>query len=320
MKVLLIQDVYNLGRAGDVKKVANGYGRNFLIPQRLAVLATPGALKQVDRIRVQANENRTVLNEEMSIVAEKLAEFKLTFPVKASETGKLYGSVTPQMIVDSIDQEAGVEISRSQVDAQPIRLLGVHQVKIRLTVDQIPEVTVIVHREGEAPETAELEPGVEPGAEEKLSIVDVVAEIEPEVEGELAAEEAETELGLEVASQLDAAEAESEAEVEPEAVEAEIEAEADIVAEIEPESVEVEIEAGAPAEIEPEVEGELAAAEAEAELGLEVASELVAAESEIEVEPEAVEAEIEAETEPAPPEEELEAVPEPEETEGGTAS
>ena len=50
MKVLLIQDVYNLGRAGDVKKVANGYGRNFLIPQRLAVLATPGALKQVDRI------------------------------------------------------------------------------------------------------------------------------------------------------------------------------------------------------------------------------------------------------------------------------
>ena len=105
MKVLLIQDVYNLGRAGDVKKVANGYGRNFLIPQRLAVLATPGALKQVDRIRVQADENRTVLNEEMSIVAEKMAELKLTFPVKASETGKLYGSVTPQMITDSINKE-----------------------------------------------------------------------------------------------------------------------------------------------------------------------------------------------------------------------
>ncbi len=237
MKVLLIQDVYNLGRAGDVKKVANGYGRNFLIPQGLAVLATPGALKQVGRIRVQADEKRTVLNEEMSIVAEKLAEIKLTYPVKASETGKLYGSVTPQMITDSINEEAGVEILRSQVDAQPIRLLGVHQVKIRLTVDQIPEVTVIVHREGEAPETAELEPGVEPGAEEKLSIADVVAEIEPEVEGEFPAEEAETELGLEVASQLDAAEAESEAEVEPEAVEAEA------VAEIEPEAVEAEIEA-----------------------------------------------------------------------------
>ena len=235
MKVLLIQDVYNLGRAGDVKKVANGYGRNFLIPQGLAVLATPGALKQVGRIRVQADEKRTVLNEEMSIVAEKLAEIKLTYPVKASETGKLYGSVTPQMIADSINQEAGVEISRSQVDAQSIRFIGVHQVKIRLTIDQIPEVTVIVHREGEAPETAELEPGIEPGTEDKLSIADVVAEIEPEVEdglevaSQLAAAEAvaeiepEVEDGLEVASQLTTAE--SETEVEPEAVEAEIEAE-----------------------------------------------------------------------------------------------
>jgi len=235
MKVLLIQDVYNLGRAGDVKKVANGYGRNFLIPQSLAVLATPGALKQVDRIRVQADEKRTVLNEEMSIVAEKMAELKLTFPVKASETGKLYGSVTPQMITDSINQEARVEILRRQVDAQPIRLIGVHQVKIRLTIDQIPEVTVIVHREGEAPETAELEPGMEPEAEDKLSIADVVAEIEPEVEGELTVAEAETELELEVASQLTAAE--SETEVEPEAVEAEIEAE------IEPTPPEEELEA-----------------------------------------------------------------------------
>lgn len=294
MKVLLIQDVYNLGRAGDVKKVANGYGRNFLIPQGLAVLATPGALKQVGRIRVQADEKRTVLNEEMSIVAEKLAEIKLTYPVKASETGKLYGSVTPQMIADSINQEAGVEISRSQVDAQSIRFIGVHQVKIRLTIDQIPEVTVIVHREGEAPETAELEPGIEPGTEDKLSIADVVAEIEPEVED-----------GLEVASQLAAVEVETELELEFEGELAAAEAEAELELAVASQPTEAEVVA----EIEPEVED-----------GLEVASELTTAESETEVEPEAVEAEIEAETEPAPPEEELEAVPDPEETEEGTAS
>jgi len=294
MKVLLIQDVYNLGRAGDVKKVANGYGRNFLIPQGLAVLATPGALKQVGRIRVQADEKRTVLNEEMSIVAEKLAEIKLTYPVKASETGKLYGSVTPQMIADSINQEAGVEISRSQVDAQSIRFIGVHQVKIRLTIDQIPEVTVIVHREGEAPETAELEPGREPGTEDKLSIADVVAEIEPEVED-----------GLEVASQLAAVEVETELELEFEGELAAAEAEAELELAVASQPTEAEVVA----EIEPEVED-----------GLEVASQLTTAESETEVEPEAVEAEIEAETEPAPPEEELEAVPDPEETEEGTAS
>ncbi len=229
MKVLLIQDVYNLGRAGDVKKVANGYGRNFLIPQGLAVLATSGALKQVDRIRVQADGKRTVLNEEMSIVAEKLVEVKLAFPVKASETGKLYGSVTPQMITDSINQEAGVEISRRQVDAQPIRLIGVHQVKIRLTIDQIPEVTVVVHREGEAPETAELEPGIEPGTEGELSIADVVVEIEPEVEDglEVASQPAEAEAVAEIKQEVEdeLIAAESETEVEPEAVEAEIEAE-----------------------------------------------------------------------------------------------
>ena len=72
MKVLLIKDVYKLGRAGDVKKVADGYGRNFLIPQAMAVLATPGAMKTAERIRQKATEKRSVLNDEMSVVAEAL--------------------------------------------------------------------------------------------------------------------------------------------------------------------------------------------------------------------------------------------------------
>jgi large subunit ribosomal protein L9 len=73
MKVLLIRDVYNLGRAGEIKKVANGYGRNFLIPQKLAVIATPGALKQVEKIQQAAEKRRIALNEEMAGVAEKIA-------------------------------------------------------------------------------------------------------------------------------------------------------------------------------------------------------------------------------------------------------
>src|SRR5512147_2574607 len=98
MRVLLIKDVYKLGRAGDVKKVADGYGRNYLLPQRLAVLATPGALARAESIRHQANEKRAVLNNEMSGVAEILAKLTLAFPAKAGETGKLYGSITPAMI------------------------------------------------------------------------------------------------------------------------------------------------------------------------------------------------------------------------------
>ena len=152
MKVLLLEDVYNLGRAGEVKKVANGYGRNYLIPQGLATLATPGALAQAERIQKEADYQRSLLNEEMSQVAEKLEEIRLVCPARAGETGKLYGSVTTQMIAESLTEELGTEINKRQIDSQPLRLLGMHKVKVRLTIDLIPEFDVVVYREGETPE------------------------------------------------------------------------------------------------------------------------------------------------------------------------
>lgn len=149
MKVLLIKDVYKLGRAGDVKKVADGYGRNFLIPQGLAVLATPGALAQAEHIRSQADTKRAILNNELGGVAEILSKLTLAFPAKAGETGKLYGSITPAMIADEIKKRSGVEVQRRQMDFEPIRTLGTHTIHVRLTIDLIPEIKVIVHREGE---------------------------------------------------------------------------------------------------------------------------------------------------------------------------
>jgi large subunit ribosomal protein L9 len=149
MKVLLLKDVYKLGRAGDVKRVADGYGRNYLLPQKLAVLATPAALKRADHIRQHADIQRSIINKEMDIVVKQLDGLYLAFPARASETGKLYGSITTQMIADAIKAKSGVELARRQVDTQPIRVLGEHKVHVRLTVDLIPEVTVIVHREGE---------------------------------------------------------------------------------------------------------------------------------------------------------------------------
>ena len=152
MKVLLLDDVYNLGRAGDVKKVANGFGRNFLLPQGLAVLATPGALKEVERITAEANSRRTILNEEMAGVGEKMVGLQLQFPARAGETGKLYGSVTTQMLAADISEKIGVEISKRQIDSEPLRLLGMHNIKVRLTMDLIPEISVVVYRDGELPE------------------------------------------------------------------------------------------------------------------------------------------------------------------------
>ena len=165
MKILLLKDVFKLGRAGDVKRVADGYGRNYLMPQGLAVLATPGALKQVERIKVQATIQRDALNEELGAVAEQLNGLVLTFTARASETGKLYGSITTQMIAESITEKIGVEINRRQVYSQPLRTLGEHKLEVRLTVDLVPEVTVIINSEGEEQEALEVPLDVEPVAE-----------------------------------------------------------------------------------------------------------------------------------------------------------
>jgi large subunit ribosomal protein L9 len=150
MKVLLIKDVYKLGRAGDVKKVADGYGRNFLLPQKMAVLATPGAIKTAEHIRLKAAEKRVILNDEMSVVAKALEKVQLAFGARAGETGKLYGSITSQEIVDALQKKTGFGIKRQQLDMQPLRALGEHTVRIRLTMDLIPEIKVTVFREGEA--------------------------------------------------------------------------------------------------------------------------------------------------------------------------
>jgi len=153
MKVMLIKDVYKLGRAGDIKKVADGYGRNFLISQRFAVLATDGALKQVQKIKAQAEIQRTAQNEELKGLAEQIKGVSLTFPAKAGETGKLYGSITTQDVATAITEQVRFEVKRQQVDMQPIRTLGEFTAHVRLTMDLVPEIKIVVHREGESAES-----------------------------------------------------------------------------------------------------------------------------------------------------------------------
>jgi large subunit ribosomal protein L9 len=169
MKVLLIKDVYKLGRAGDVKRVADGYGRNFLIPQGMAVLATPGAMKTAERIRSKATEKRAILNNEMGVVAEMLKKVQIAFGARAGETGKLYGSITSQDVVDAIQKKSGYVVKRQQLDMQPLRTLGEHTVRIRLTMDLIPEIKVNVFREGEAEPSLPIEQPVEK-PEEKMPV------------------------------------------------------------------------------------------------------------------------------------------------------
>jgi large subunit ribosomal protein L9 len=152
MNVLLLEDVYKLGRAGQVKKVPNGFGRNFLIPQGLAVPASKNAVLQAERITASADKRRDALNSEMTAVAEKFTGLQLLFPARAGETGKLYGSVTTQDIAKQLSEKTGVQIDKRQIHGQPLRLLGMHKIGVRLTVDVIPQFEAVVYREGESPE------------------------------------------------------------------------------------------------------------------------------------------------------------------------
>jgi len=165
MRVLLLKDVYKLGHAGDVKKVADGYARNFLIPQRLATLATANAIKQAETLRQNAAIARAKLNAELSGVAEKLSALVITFSVKAGETGKLYGSVTSQQIAEEIKKNSGLDVDRRNVGHQPLRELGEYKVPVRLTTDLIPQVKVVIHREGETLKAAAPVAAAEPVAQ-----------------------------------------------------------------------------------------------------------------------------------------------------------
>ena len=218
MKVMLLKDVYKLGRAGEVKKVANGYGRNYLLPQGLAVLATPGALASSDRIGEDADRRRAILNEELGGLAAQLNGQTFTFPVRASETGKLYGSVTTRMIVSAVNEKLETDLSHRQIESQPLRSLGEYTFPIRLTIDLAPEITVIVFREGEGIESAyedfedEEEEVEEETAVMEMETVSETEEPNPEVEEDLD----EDETGDEFEEDLDEDEAGDEFEEEPE--------------------------------------------------------------------------------------------------------
>ena len=154
MEVLLLQDVPNLGKAGEIKKVSDGYARNYLIPQGLAKLATPGVKKQAEQIRKAAEKRRQQARRDAEALAERIAQLTLQFTAKVGETGRLYGSITAAQIAERLSEELGVEIDRRTLGLEhPIRELGTYEVPVRLMADLAPVVRVEVV--GEHGETAE---------------------------------------------------------------------------------------------------------------------------------------------------------------------
>jgi large subunit ribosomal protein L9 len=126
-------------------------------------------VKQAESIRGRANTQRAELNKEMSGVADRITGLVIGFGVRAGETGKLYGSITHQMIADEITRKTGQTVDRRQIECEPIRNLGEHKCTVRLTVDLNPEVKIIAHREGDTPAAlapAKVAAAPEPAAKE----------------------------------------------------------------------------------------------------------------------------------------------------------
>ena len=153
MQVILTEYVPNLGQAGEITEVSDGYGRNYLIPRGLAKLATPGEIKQAEQLKRTAAKQRRREADDNQALAEQLEGMTLTFEARAGEGTKLYGSITSSDIAERISERIGQEFDRRKVHlGESLRQLGTHQVTIRLTANLSPEITVVIEREGEEEE------------------------------------------------------------------------------------------------------------------------------------------------------------------------
>ena len=148
MKVILTADVAPLGKSGDLKDVANGFARNYLIPNKLAVPASGGAYRAWQHDIASREDQRRREREEAEIAAQRISSTTLTMGVKVGEGGKLYGSITAKDIADALARR-GIEIDRHRIDLdEPLRQLGTYKVAIRVASEIVSEVTVAVEPKG----------------------------------------------------------------------------------------------------------------------------------------------------------------------------
>jgi large subunit ribosomal protein L9 len=182
MKVLFVEDVLGTAYAGDVRDVKDGFARNYLLPKKLAVLATSDQMGRVERLRTAASKRRDATETEMTALAATLEGATITMEARAGRNDRLYGSITNAMVAEEISKVAGREIDRRRIGLQPVRQLGKYEIPVKLFPGIEPTVTLIVAAVGQTVEEEEL-------LEEALGEPEA-----PEAEADAveAAEEAET--------------------------------------------------------------------------------------------------------------------------------
>ena len=147
MKVVFLQDVPNVAKAGETKEVSDGYGRNFLLPKKLAVLSKPGVAETIDfQIKAKAEI------EKMKTVAAELDGKHVTIKAKVgAKKERLHGSITAADIIDELTKTTGVEVDKRKLEmTEPIRHLGEYEFAIKLAKDVTPKIKVFVIEKEEA--------------------------------------------------------------------------------------------------------------------------------------------------------------------------
>jgi large subunit ribosomal protein L9 len=147
MKVILTRDVSGLGHKGDVVDVAPGYARNYLVPQRMAMKATAGSLKDAEVLQRARREALHRARQEAELIAQRLLGVRVVVAARSADEGKLFGSIGARDVAEAIKKFTGVEVEPSHVDLRtPIKEIGLHEVRVvahpevefQLTLDVIP--------------------------------------------------------------------------------------------------------------------------------------------------------------------------------------
>lgn len=255
MEVILIDDVFELGKRGTVVRVADGYGRNYLIPKSLAIPATPGNRKMIEQQRLAMAKKESKYQEEAELLTQELNQLHLMLSRKSGETGTLFGSVTSKDIADLL-KTTGIQLDRRKIVLnQPIKSIGNYRIEVRPHSEVTAELLLSIVAEGDEPVSKIKKKDEESDA--------IVAELEARLKEMKQSMATESVIPPEPEDLPTEEEAKSQQEEEEEAPAEETAAAVEATEEAGEAEVEVEVEAEAKAEAEAEEKEAAAATEEE---------------------------------------------------------
>lgn len=145
MRVIFLQDVSSVARAGESKEVADGYGRNFLLPQRLAVIASPGVMKDMEAMMKREASRRARTEAELAELANQLNGKEITVKAKTGAKDRLYGAITAADIAAELERTHSLVIDKRKIELkEPIKQVGSYDIAVKLGKDLVSQIKVTV--------------------------------------------------------------------------------------------------------------------------------------------------------------------------------